>query len=361
MPAHTIRISVSDDMCLQLLVSEEYIWNDLVALMNCSPARLDIIDFNSRHKDGKFPVDGPKLWLYPNNDRGQMLSQNFHWQHRAASEAGGKPSAYAYLKENSEKLKELDAEKRIKELNDKSALRTMTHFRATVSKHLAEEMEAKRVLDPCGGWGDRLTGFLASSTVKEITVIDPREGAVKGYKEQAEFINTKKTLKAIQGKAEEELPKLPDGHFDLILTSPPYFNLETYLDKDEAKDRAKAGQWDTVDKYKENFLKPMLTQSARLLREGGLLAINVDDNHNEKVYICETTVDTLKEAGLEFIGIAGLEKAVWKKDKKTKVAEPIFIFGKGEVTDAKGRLPMLLWGVERPETPVAGEKRKRDA
>lgn len=355
---HSARISVSDDgMRLEFKATPDDIRKDFIALKKCSLVQSDV-DWMSRHEDGKFPVDAPKLWLYPNRRPGQMLSKSRHWQHRAASEAGGKPSAYAYLKENSEKLKNLkNAEERIKELNDKSALRTMTHFRATVSKHLAEEMEAKRVLDPCGGWGDRLTGFLASSTVKEITVIDPREGAVKGYKEQFHFTTTSKTLTAIKGKAEEELPKLPDGHFDLILTSPPYFNLETYIDKDGAK----AGQWETLDDYKENFLKPMLTQSARLLREGGLLAINVDDKPKEKVYICETTVDTLKEAGLRFIGIAGLEKAVWTKDKKTKVAEPIFIFGKGEVTDAKGRLPMLWWGVERPETPVAGEKRKRDA
>ena len=213
---------------------------------------------------------------------------------------------------------------RAKLLKDDSALYTLGHFRASVCLDLCRMMGAKRVLDPCGGWGDRLTGCLAADTVTSIVIVEPRESACAAYEEQYEIVKdrvVRKRLEVLNGLAQHELKGMAERQvepFDLIITSPPYHNLETYGDHANGKSAPQAANLATF--FREMY-DPMLEQMAKLLRDGGLLAINVDDNVTQEVHLVEHTIRMLTTFGLTFVGTAGLQKAEHRGLKGTKKQE----------------------------------------
>lgn len=82
------------------------------------------------------------------------------------------------------------------------------------------------------------------------------------------------------------------------------------------------------------MLRPLLEHSARLLRNGGLLALNLDDNPDQGVILCQFAIQTLLEAGLTFVCTAGLQKhngfGNGSQKSDLPVAEPIYLFCKGD-------------------------------
>ena len=140
-----------------------------------------------------------KLFLYRTLRTGQLLSEFFHWPHRVRTSTIHKASAQEVLNEwrrRPSSLNNMHAHtvrasphtseeyRRYRTVFLNSALYTVSHWRASVSKHLCATTGAARVLDFSAGWGDRLTGFLASDSVRHITLVDPRPGSIRACKQQ---------------------------------------------------------------------------------------------------------------------------------------------------------------------------------
>ena len=152
-------------------------------------------------------------------------------------------------------------------MRENSVAYSVTQFPAHVAQRLAVEFDAKSVLDFSAGWGDRLSGFLASPCVTSITLIEPRTSACAAYKSQWAAVESQKQLNVMPGNAERLLPTLEAG-FDFILSSPPYFNAERYPYTEG--DAPQVWQtYETVEAYKDEFLWPVIKESQRLLRTGG--------------------------------------------------------------------------------------------
>jgi len=315
------------------------------------------------------PIMEPKLNLYSNMLPGQLLSQHFHWKHRIRTSTVHQPSAQKVISKwraephrwtqavarlskwkyspkrkatfadpescQAANAKEDEEERRrLRSFADaivfNSALLTLTHFRASVAAHLCRTESARHVLDFSAGWGDRLTGFLSSPCVESITLVDPRGGSIRACKRQHSFVGSKQDLITKQGPAEEVLPTLPSQSYDLILTSPPYYDLECYGETEvEARGQIRS-RVDSLDGYHSSFLSPVLEQCLRLLRpEGGLLALNVDDNPRRGIRICQKVIDLCLSIGLVPVGTSGLRKGRgFGKGCQTSVplAEPIYLF-----------------------------------
>lgn len=289
--------------------------------------------------------------LYRLGRIGQKLSLKFHWQHRAATGSMWQYSANhkirqfnkdpETLKTSLDRLRPHSGDMSEDQLlwlavRTNSTWMTVTHFRVTVSKHLSDVMKARDVLDFSAGWGDRLTGFLASPSVEHITLIDPRPGSISGCRKQHEFVRSTKKLRLIQKGAEDALPVLAreKKRYDLILSSPPYFNLELYgEDERESKGQIR-NKVSNAKEYLQVFLFPVLSHAADLLRPGGILAINVDDNARADVILCKPTLQHLRRRNdLVFLGTAGLrkQKGFGKGDVGANTnakAEPIYMFQK---------------------------------
>jgi hypothetical protein len=115
-------------------------------------------------------------------------------------------------------------------------------WKAYAAKALSDRLSARAVCDSSGGWGDRLTGFLASKSVEDITVIEPRWAACDAFERQLEDAGVSKNLTVLHGPAEMMMADVA-GDIDLFLTSPPYLPSERYPGHDGGHGREMEERW----------------------------------------------------------------------------------------------------------------------
>ena len=104
-------------------------------------------------------------------------------------------------------------------------------FKASLAISIYKFFNAKRVLDFSSGWGDRLLGAMAYQ-VERYLGYDPNPQLQNGYNEMISlFSEESKRYEIITEPFEQS--NLYDETFDLIFTSPPYFDFETYISSDQ--------------------------------------------------------------------------------------------------------------------------------
>lgn len=192
------------------------------------------------------------------------------------------------------------------------------NFPPNVAMALYNHFSAKRVLDPCAGYGGRLLGFWTSSATEYIG-IDPNKDIP--YDKLLEFLNSynKKSARIITACA-EDIDYASIGMFDCIFTSPPYFNTEIYsMDKMQSCHR-----YPQFNKWLHSFLFVMLAKTTQVLLPDGYLLINIKNTKSHDIispmlrYISEE----LKLKECEHI------KLVQPKRHKNNKYEFIYVFKK---------------------------------
>lgn len=156
-----------------------------------------------------------------------------------------------------------------------------------------EKQKQKRVLDPCAGFGGRLMGFWFSHTCVEHVGIDPNPALVQPFRHMYALLQ-KRTPKAnkrvtiVQACAETvnyDPSKL--GSFDIIFTSPPYFDTERYAE-DETQSSVR---YPTIELWRDRFLFTMLKRCVLVLAPRGVLAINIANHSTWTLNIEKELVD----------------------------------------------------------------------
>lgn len=157
-----------------------------------------------------------------------------------------------------------------------------TTFMPGYAKAIFDFFQARRVLDPCAGWGDRLTGA-SISCVEEYIAFDPNRSLRPGYTDIMKVLGhnliecTHTKLRFSNGFQHHALPFEVgavevlggaefEGHFDLVFTSPPFFDYEMYSDANP-----KYASW------LDDFYAPLFQHCARLVKKGGHVCIHIDD------------------------------------------------------------------------------------
>ena len=223
-------------------------------------------------------------------------------------------------------------------------------FRPSAAKALYDLYGGGRVLDFSAGWGDRLSAALACDKVNHYTGIDPNFRLHDGYAAQVETYNrnldgdlfdwfssfTPKTFNLICSPA-EELETL-DGPFDVVFTSPPYFDKERYT-KDPTQSWVR---YRRLDSWLQGFLFKTLALAWGHLRVGGHLCANIADvradEREEGGYkrlinsICDPMNDfiaTLPNASYQgAIGLRMAERINVNDEVPDKFCEPIWVWKK---------------------------------
>jgi hypothetical protein len=154
----------------------------------------------------------------------------------------------------------------------------VTIYRPLLTKTIVQYFKAKKVLDPCIGWGGRMLGSLCLDGVKYVG-IEPNT---------VTFSNLNKILNELgidsrrytlyHDKAENKLQSI-DEKFDLILTSPPYFNLEFYCDE-----KTQSHMYGTYELWLENFLEPVIKQCLDKLDSNGVSCWSIKNFKTDKKY-----------------------------------------------------------------------------
>lgn len=157
-------------------------------------------------------------------------------------------------------------------------IRECSNFHTTVVVSVLKLFKPKYYLDFSAGWGDRLVGAIAYDC-QEYVGVDPSECMQSHYKSIIETLVPKKKqsqFRIIQ-KGFEEV-SLPDNHYDLVFTSPPFFTLEIY----ENTPQQSVIKFKNLQEWKTGFLFPSLVKCYGTLRKGGYLALYISDYSTAK-------------------------------------------------------------------------------
>ena len=116
-------------------------------------------------------------------------------------------------------------------------------FKSSTAKYIYKLFNAKNVLDPTAGWGGRLLG--ASSLGIEYTGLDTNTNLREGYNQMMKDLDIKNCYMFYEDCLSFPFQMIDP---DLILTSPPYANLELYEHMDE---------WENQDDFYKTFMIPL--------------------------------------------------------------------------------------------------------
>jgi 16S rRNA G966 N2-methylase RsmD len=207
-----------------------------------------------------------------------------------------------------------------------------SQFRPSAAKAIYDYFKAENVLDLSMGWGDRLCGASASKYVKKYVGIDPNMSLFNGYGEQTKSYSklnpNKKVYKLWYGCAEDDKLSLYE-EFDVIFTSPPYYDKEKY---DQSSMQSYV-MYKKFDDWMNNFLYKAIDIRTPNLKVGGHLIINISDIYTRKKHyqICDLMNDHIAARGdYEYVGCWGLKMP---KRPKSKSSNNVGIYGE----------PIWLW------------------
>lgn len=212
----------------------------------------------------------------------------------------------------------------------------VSNFRPTIAKYIYQKYcpEGGKALDPCSGYSGRLFGAMCSH-IGEYVGIDPSRKAFENggalmdsviwannrNNETMLFHSTVPEPTLIQSPYEEW--SVFEQRFDLVFTSPPYFNVEKYSQEPDQS----YIKFPEYDQWKEGFLTPLVHHSDLRLKPGGYFIINIQGSPWEEdlVEIASRGFgDPVEVLQMRLSKIMGSHKK-----KGSHKLEPIYVWKKG--------------------------------
>lgn len=233
-------------------------------------------------------------------------------------------SPFQYWQENQEVL--CKSSPRLQRQIISRKVKECTHFCPLILVRIVRMYRSKRILDFCSGWGDRLVGAcLCDNFIQGYTGIDANPRLFTGYKNIIKNFVPKHSASKytmLHGCAEDVIPVLKQ-EYDLVITSPPYFDLEEY----SSDQKQSTVRYKSFDVWYRRFLLISVQKSIEKLRESGVVAINVN---NYKTHdIMERLIRDIRGASYKGKVYYGNHRCrtsifqpilIWQKDS-TRVAE----------------------------------------
>jgi len=294
--------------------------------------------FTRYEYSSKYPLTD---MYFPTMREGNATSDYFHQTNRWKCDSINSPSPYRTWTTEKFRLTLFNAlwSLKVKEINANVLRSTIglrkyiaSQFRPSTAKAVYDYFSAKRVLDFSAGWGDRLSGFLASKEGISYTGIDPNLRLVDGYNAQVATFNKNKTVEFFHECAEDV--DLGERMFDMIFTSPPYFNIERYTQEDNQSFK----RYRKINDWNKLFLHKTLAHAWEHLEDGGVMVINISDVYSNHTInrICDDMNDFIASLpDSSYVGCCGYQmmkrpNSGALKDKKGVFAEPMWIWTKAQ-------------------------------
>lgn len=141
-----------------------------------------------------------------------------------------------------------------------------TMYRPQLSKIITKG--AEHVLDPCAGWGGRMLGAVANGAF--YTAFEPNPTTFNNLQQLINFLDIDKNVRIICDDARNidhyDIPKA-----DVVLTSPPYFDLEIYSNDNNQS----VQNCSTYKDWDANFLTIIISKCIIYLNDDGKSCWNV--------------------------------------------------------------------------------------
>lgn len=200
------------------------------------------------------------------------------------------------------------------------SVRMCNNFRVSVAITILRMFGAKRWLDISAGWGDRLLAALLTESVEFYCGVDPNPCLAPAYAAMIDAFAPKEDRgKYIIVRAGFEVAQLPQGvAYDLVFSSPPFFDLERYsadpMDSMEAHGTTEAT-------WLQGFLLPSIAKANAHLAHGGHMVLYLGESKGTRyIRIVKSFVTDLGLVDIGSIyyqdGRSVREFLVWLKPQK---------------------------------------------
>jgi len=177
-----------------------------------------------------------------------------------------------------------------------------TNFCGTILCSLIKNYKSHRILDFSAGWGDRLFGAMTyDHKIKNYTGIDPNHRLHSGYRHMIKSLLPKSShnkYQMIEGQAEKVISTLPTEYYDLVCTSPPYFDLESY----SSSKTQSIESYPNFEDWYQKFLLASVFQAVDCLAPHGILALNINNTKTHNI-IDRLIKDMIRQYFMKFLGI----------------------------------------------------------
>lgn len=143
-----------------------------------------------------------------------------------------------------------------------------TMYRPQMMKLACMRYGSTRVLDPCAGWGGRMLGAVAAGC--HYTAFEPNTVTYSNLNKLVQYLDIGNSVTLYCDDA-RNIDKYAIDKVDLILTSPPYFDLEVYSHEDTQS----VHDCDSYDKWCNEFLHQVIESCISYLTSNGVSCWNV--------------------------------------------------------------------------------------
>lgn len=158
-----------------------------------------------------------------------------------------------------------------KAISRATGVQRVSNFRPTAAAAIFDRFCRVAAYDPCGGWGGRMLGAIASAAVERYVCCEPSTQTAHGLKSLARDFAHLTTTECVVVKKPAEDHEPERRTFDLVFTSPPYGRTEVYSDEPTQS----CHRYPIIAAWTEGFLRPMIQRAAYALVPRGWLVLNV--------------------------------------------------------------------------------------
>lgn len=173
------------------------------------------------------------------------------------------------------------------------------------------------LFDPCAGWGGRMLGTVAAGW--NYVGCEPNKTTYNHLMEIVEFLDIGNFV-TLHNIPYEELELTTVGTVDIVLTSPPYFDLEQY----EADNNQSYLRHNTYNDWLNNWYLQMIEKNTAILAKDGLSCYNVMNGRCEN--IVEKTIEKHQELGFELVNQFGIDSPFKNYKKKLSKLDLTYVF-----------------------------------
>jgi hypothetical protein len=175
------------------------------------------------------------------------------------------------------------------------------------------------VFDPCMGWGGRMLG--ATSLGWNYIGCDPNSETFGNLQSMVDFLDINHLVEMHNIGAENFSY---DIIVDVVITSPPYFNLEVYTDAED-QSYNKHGTYET---WRDNWYVPLIENCLSILKDDGISAWNVMKFKNNDMVA--DLISTHEKHGWKLQTTVGFNSPL-ANIRQLKNKDVTYIFTKGSV------------------------------
>ena len=189
-----------------------------------------------------------------------------------------------------------------------------TQFKPTVVIQVIKLFNASKMLDFSAGWGDRLIGAI-SANLQVYQAYDPNINLKPGHDQIIQrYASTEQKDNFKIYYEPFETATLADNYtYDLIFTSPPFFDFEKY----SSLDTQSSARYANINKWLTNFLLASITNAWTKLEVNGHCVIHITDVYTTKVVeamillVLTNIPDAYYRGMITSVGDAGQPRPMW--------------------------------------------------